>query len=66
MQVGDRVEVHNRFTDTWSEGFVIDELAGAGYRLRRLSDGSMLPGITGCDDLRPVSARSAWGRRDRA
>lgn len=63
MRVGDRVEVHNRFTGSWSGGFVVDEVAGAGYRLRRLSDGSMLPGITGHDDLRPVSVHSAWGRR---
>lgn len=57
MQVGEKVEVHSRFTDSWAQGFVIEDVVGEGYRLRRLSDGSLLPGITGASDLRPVTER---------
>ncbi len=57
MQVGEKVEVHSRFTDSWAQGFVIEDVVGEGYRLRRLSDGSVLPGITGEGDLRPVEGR---------
>lgn len=58
MQVGEKVEVHSRFTDSWAQGFVIEDVVGEGYQLRRLSDGSLLPCITGESDLRPAS--SAW------
>lgn len=57
MQVGEKVEVHSRFTDSWAQGFVIEDVVGEGYRLRRLSDGSVLPGVTGEGDLRPVTER---------
>lgn len=44
---GDRVEVQNRFDGRWSRGFeVVDVLVGMGtrrYRIRRLSDGAVLP-----------------------
>lgn len=56
MQVGERVEVHSRFTDSWAQGFMIDDVVGDGYRVRRLSDGSVLPGVTGAADVRPASA----------
>jgi len=62
MQVGAPVEVHTRFTDSWAPGFEIAEVVAEGYRLRRLSDGAMLPEATCEDDLRPASARRhAWG-----
>ena len=54
MQVGARVEVHTRFTDTWAPGFEIAEVVPDGYRLRRMSDGAMLPEPTSEADLRPV------------
>ena len=53
MQIGDRVEVHTQFNDTWAEGFEIAQLIPEGYRVRRLSDGSLLPGYTSEADLRP-------------
>lgn len=44
---GDRIEVQNRFDRRWSSGFeVADVLHGTGvrrYRIRRLSDGTVLP-----------------------
>ena len=60
MRVGEKVEVHTRFTDSWAQGFVIEDVVGEGYRLRRLSDGAVLPGVTGESDLRP--AEGSWRR----
>jgi hypothetical protein len=55
LQVGEAVEVHTKFNDTWVSGFEIAEVVVGGYRVRRTSDGSMLPNLTGEDDLRSVS-----------
>ena len=60
MQVGSRVEVHTRFTDSWASGFEIAEVVDEGYRLRRTSDGSMLPEPTGEADLRPAPSFRPW------
>ena len=54
MQVGDRVEVHTRFDGSWCGGFEIADLARDGYRVRRISDGALLPGYTSAADLRPA------------
>lgn len=54
MDVGDPVEVHTTFNDSWSRGFEVAEVGDAGYRLRRLSDGLLLPGPTSPEDIRPV------------
>ena len=56
MHEGQAVEVHTRFDDSWSEGFEIAEIEAEGYRVRRLSDGSVLPGVTSRSDVRPSSA----------
>ena len=58
MQVGEKVEVHTRFTDSWAQGFVIEDVVGEGYLLRRLSDGAVLPGVTGQGEVRP--AQGSW------
>ena len=52
--VGDAVEVHTRFNDSWCGGFVVAEVVPGGYRLRRLHDRALLPQTTGEDDLRGV------------
>jgi hypothetical protein len=54
MQIGDRVEVHTRFDGSWCDGFEVAELAPDGYRIRRVSDGALLPGHTSDADLRPA------------
>jgi hypothetical protein len=54
------VEVHNRFDDSWSTGFVIDAVLPWGYRVRRTFDQALLPDRTSDDDLRPARDRSAW------
>ena len=53
MNVGDQVEVHTTFNDSWARGFEIAEVIPEGYRVRRTSDGSLLPGYTSEADVRP-------------
>ena len=49
LRVGALVEVQNRFDGTWSGGFALEELViedldhSAVCRLRRVSDGAVLP-----------------------
>ncbi|HEY1635781.1 MAG TPA: hypothetical protein VGF64_13550 [Acidimicrobiales bacterium] len=51
---GTRVEVVNRFTSSWSRGFVVAEVLESGYRVERLSDGSVLPVVFSSGDVRRV------------
>lgn len=52
--VGTPVEVRNRSLATWSEGFEVAERAGSGYRVRRRSDGYVLPTVFGPTEVRPL------------
>lgn len=53
LDVGDEVEVFSGYEHTWSTGFSVAEvLLGKRYRLRRSSDGALLPDPTGTSDLR--------------
>ena len=54
MNVGDPVEVHTQFNNSWVDGFEIAEELPEGYRVRRLADGALLPGCTSERDLRPL------------
>jgi hypothetical protein len=49
---GTPVDVRNRFVGTWSHGFQVAERVQGGYRVRRLSDDSVLPDIFPSEDLR--------------
>ena len=75
MRVGTHVEVRNRFDARWSRGFeVAEELpvgreprpgeppvdGGAQYRVRRRSDGTVLPAVFDAADLRAERRRSTW------
>ena len=53
LPTGTRVDVRNRFVGAWSHGFEVAEQVGAGYRVRRLSDDSVLPDVFATEDLRP-------------
>jgi hypothetical protein len=55
VEIGDQVEVHTDFGDSWVDGFEIAEIVPEGYHVRRTSDGSLLPGYTSESDLRPIS-----------
>jgi hypothetical protein len=54
---GARVEVRNRLDGTWARGFEIAEAPAGGYRLRRLSDRTLLPVVFGDDEVRPERER---------
>jgi hypothetical protein len=53
LRIGDQVDVHTNFEDSWVAGYEIAELTAKGYRVRRNSDGSFLPGDTSEPDVRP-------------
>jgi hypothetical protein len=53
LQPGSRVEVRRRFDQRWSRGFEIVEVLEKGYRVRRISDGSVIPTEFGVDEVRP-------------
>jgi hypothetical protein len=42
----------NRFTASWSRGFVVSEVLEDGYRVERLSDGTVLPVVFSDGDVR--------------
>ena len=49
---GDRVEVRSRFSGAWVSGFEVVCAFRASCRLRRLSDGAVLPVMFACRDVR--------------
>ena len=54
LEEGELVEVHTKYNDSWVKGFEIAEVVEGGYRVRRTSDGSLLPNLTGEDDVRAL------------
>lgn len=50
---GTRVDVRSRFVGSWTHGFEVDEVVAGGYRIRRVSDGSVLPDVFTEDEIRP-------------
>ncbi len=53
LQPGTRVEVWNDFNQRWTSMFEVAEVAGNECRVRRLSDGQVLPATFGPEVLRP-------------
>jgi hypothetical protein len=43
LKPGTRVEVRRRFDQSWTRGFEVAEVQASTYRLRRCSDGAVLP-----------------------
>lgn len=63
VQPGTRVEVRVRFDQRWASGFEIAEVVPGdppGYRIRRRSDGSVLPTVFGPDEVREDRRRQMW------
>jgi hypothetical protein len=56
VEPGTRVEVRSRFDRAWTRGFEVAETVPAAgslrYRLRRRSDGSVLPALFTDDEVR--------------
>ena len=58
---GTRVDVRSRFVGAWSRGFEVEEAVADGYRIRRLSDGAVLPDVFSEDEIRPERRKqSMW------
>ena len=57
IEPGTRVEVRSRFDRSWARGFIVEAATEAGYRLRRRSDGTVLPALFDLDDVRPERKR---------
>ena len=64
VRPGTRVEVRSRFEAAWSRGFEVAETVqegiGSRYKVRRRSDGSILPVLFDEDDLREERRRGTW------
>jgi hypothetical protein len=64
VKLGTKVEVRDRFDRRWTRGFEVAETVetgeGAGYRIRRLSDGSVLPVVFGADEVRREKKKDFW------
>ena len=52
LEPGTRVDVRSRFDARWSHGFEVEEACSGGYRIRRLSDGAVLPTEFTADEVR--------------
>lgn len=59
LEVGQRVEVRSGFDGAWHPGFVVAEVTDRGYRLRRDSDGQLLPEVER-RMIRRVRKRQTW------
>jgi hypothetical protein len=59
LSVGTHVEVQSSLEDTWQPGFVVEEVTAVGYRLRRESDGAVLPELPH-ERVRRRRTRSTW------
>jgi hypothetical protein len=57
---GTKVDVRNRYQGTWVRGFEVAEYAPDGYRIRRLSDGSILGELFSRDDVRRERKRQGF------
>jgi hypothetical protein len=63
MNPGARIEVRSRFDQRWARGFelaeIVEDEGQARYRVRRRSDGSVLPALFIDDDVREEKRRSS-------
>ena len=60
LGVGTPVDVRNRYQGTWVRGCEVAEFTGEGYRIRRLSDGSILGELFSRDDVRRERKRQGF------
>jgi hypothetical protein len=53
LEVGDPIDLHVAYNDSWSRGFEIAAVVAGGYQIRRVTDSFLLPAPTGPADVRP-------------
>ena len=58
LEPGTKVEVRRRFDQHWSRGFEIAEAVDDGYKLKRLSDNSVLPVVFDENEVRLEKKKS--------
>jgi hypothetical protein len=58
LSAGDKVEVRRKFDAQWSKGFEVVEATASGFKIRRLSDGEILPVEFPERDIRKESRRN--------
>jgi hypothetical protein len=64
LEPGVEVEVRTHFTARWSGGFEVDRVVGDRVRIRRRSDGVVLPVALEVDDVRLQAAPRGRVRLD--
>ena len=57
LEPGTRVEVRRRFDRSWARGFEVAEIVDGGFRIRRRSDGAVLPTDFSSDEVRAERKR---------
>ncbi len=57
LAVDTHVEVRDRYQGTWARGFAIAEQLESGYKVRRISDGAILPSAFTEEEVRPSRRR---------
>lgn len=60
LPIGTKVEVRRKFDDKWASGFEVAEATPKNVRLRRLSDGELIPVPFSVEDVRKEKKRSNW------
>jgi hypothetical protein len=60
LKPGVKVEVRSRFEERWSRGFEVAEVTPDGYRLKRLSDLTVLPVAFAPEDVRRERKQGMW------
>ena len=56
MHENEPVEVRSSYEGAWTGGFTVVDEYPSGYRLRRVSDDTVLPGEFATEDVRAVNA----------
>jgi hypothetical protein len=60
LDPGTKVEVRDAFEGEWHRGYVVDDVTAQGYRVRRASDGSVLPRALDRASVRRERRNSLW------
>lgn len=61
LEPGTRVEVRTRLdTRRWAKGFEVVDAVPSGYRLRRMTDGEVMPVVFSPDDVRAERKGGTW------
>ena len=61
VAIGDKVEIRKRFDAQWARGFEVTAVDDDGIKVKRLSDGDVLPVTFAPEDVRAERKRgSMW------